>query len=83
MLKLHQMTSNYFNLEQGEWEPFIENLAFDISQNQTLSQKTIVVNFKNTVLVNLTQACVINFSYTHEAWMAMPGLTDPEEEKQI
>ena len=31
MLKLHQMTGNYFNLELGEWEPFIENLALDIS----------------------------------------------------
>lgn len=76
------MTGNYFNLELGEWEPFIENLALDISKNQTLSQQTIFVNFVGPVIVNLTQACVRNFSYTHEAWMSMPGLNDPEDALQ-
>ena len=54
MISLHKMIGSYFNLELGEWEPMLENLAFSIINNQTLSQKTLVVNFDGPVILNIT-----------------------------
>jgi hypothetical protein len=48
------MTANYFNLEIGEWEPLIENLAFNVKINQTLSQKTVHLIFNGPVSLNIT-----------------------------
>ena len=67
------MTGNYFNLELGEWEPMLENFTCEVNVNQTLSQKTLVVNFDGPVIINMTQACLRNFAYTHEAWLSMPA----------
>ena len=73
-MTLHKMTGSYFNLELGDWEPMIENLAVRVEQNQTLSIKTVSVKFEGPVILTVTQACLRNFSYTHEAWMSMPEL---------
>ena len=78
MISLHKMIGSYFNLELGEWEPLLENLAFSIINNETLSQKTLVVNFDGPVILNITQACLRNLSYTHEAWNSMPDLMKPK-----
>lgn len=82
-MKLHQMTSNYFNLELGEWEPMVENFACEVNVNQTLSQKTLFVTFKGPVIVNLTQACLLNLSYTYEAWLSMPAFMKQSDQEGL
>lgn len=71
-VSLTQMTATYFNLELGEWEPLVENLAFNTMTNNTPSQETLIVNFDGPVNINITQACLRNISYTLEAWNEMP-----------
>lgn len=36
-IELNQLTSAYFNLEVGEWEPLIEKLAVIVNINDTAS----------------------------------------------
>ena len=78
-IELQKMVANYFNLELGEWEPLIENLALNADVNQTLTTKIVTVNFVDSVVLNVTQACLRNFAYTYEAWNAMPEFSKPRK----
>lgn len=53
-ISVHKLTGNYFNLELGDWEPMIENMAFNVVMNQTLTQKTVAVKFEGPVILTVT-----------------------------
>ena len=69
---LPMMTANYFNLELGEWEPLLEQLAVTIQVHETISKKLIVANLNKAVYFNVTQECLRNFIFTYQSWMATP-----------
>lgn len=73
------MRAQYFNLELGEWEPMIENFYLNVDIIETLTLKAVNVNFGEgqSVVVNVTSACLRNFAYTKDAWNAMPEFSKP------
>jgi hypothetical protein len=70
--KMPMLTAKYFNVEVGSWEPLLEQMTVHADIIQTISQKTMIINFPRPISVNITQQCLANFIYTHKAWMSTP-----------
>jgi len=60
---------NYYNLELGEWEPFLEQTQATILQHTTKEESLTSITFKDAIALNATEQCLKNIFHTYRSWM--------------
>ena len=69
VLVLPYIKINYYNLELGEWEPFLEKTQATILQHTTKEESLTSITFKDAICLNATEQCLKNIFHTYRSWM--------------
>jgi hypothetical protein len=65
-----KLSLNFFNVNIGMWEPFIEKFQFAITSTQDIIQKKLIMNmvFPEPVNMNFTEKLIENLNESQKSW---------------
>lgn len=64
------MSLNFFNVNIGRWEPFVEPFSFELVTNHEVAkqEQTIQADFSTTINANFTEKLIENLSLSLRSW---------------
>jgi hypothetical protein len=76
-----KLSSNFFNVNIGKWEPFIEPFTLELSVDQQTKAKvqSIRIDFAAPLNLNFTEKLIENLYESHQAWLACSSAVAPEQ----
>jgi hypothetical protein len=73
---MNEMSSEYFNIELGIWEPFLEQMTIQTEQMEDKDTTNFTLVLPNDTNLNITESCIRNLIFTYQSWMAMPNFLE-------
>jgi hypothetical protein len=64
-LDLKQITSDYYNLELGIWEPFLEHMTINLKKAEDPSTSEFSLVLPGVTNLNISESCMRNLILTH------------------
>jgi hypothetical protein len=59
------MSSEYFNIELGIWEPFLEQMTIQTEQMEDKDTSNFTLVLPNDTNLNITESCMRNLILTY------------------
>jgi hypothetical protein len=63
-----KVSLNFFNVNIGRWEPFVEPFSFELVSNQAKQEQAIQADFSSVINANFTEKLIENLSLSLKSW---------------
>ena len=63
-----KLSSNFFNVNIGSWEPFVEKFNCEVMIEQSVEKQSMKIYFSNAVNFNFTEKLIENLNESQKSW---------------